>query len=89
MTSSVYSRSKVKSNQVLLLHSFANGSQRPPEEGSMLILEGGMFEETGHVAIITRVEHDKVYFVEQMCMTTSGSEDRYIHTRCYPITKGL
>jgi glutathionylspermidine amidase/synthetase len=56
----------IKGNQLLPLNSFENGSKREPLPGSMLIWdEGGMFEETGHVAIITRVEQDKVYIAEQ------------------------
>jgi glutathionylspermidine amidase/synthetase len=41
-------------NTELPLYAFKNGATRPPEIGSLLIWkEGGHFEETGHVAIIT------------------------------------
>ncbi len=50
----------------LPLHAFANGCQRPPEPGCLLIWEeGGEFEVTGHVAIITEVSTDYVRLVEQ------------------------
>ncbi|OGK69302.1 bifunctional glutathionylspermidine amidase/glutathionylspermidine synthase, partial [Candidatus Roizmanbacteria bacterium RIFOXYB2_FULL_41_10] len=50
----------------LPLHSFKNGSKRHPEPGSMLIWdEGGQFEITGHVAIVTEVFNDKIRFIEQ------------------------
>ncbi|WP_158969207.1 glutathionylspermidine synthase family protein [Paraglaciecola sp. L3A3] len=53
-------------NTELSLHSFQNGSQRRPEAGCLLIWdEGGEFEETGHVAIITEVFDDKIRIVEQ------------------------
>ena len=48
------------------LHSFRNGSKRPPEYGCMLIWdEGGDFEVTGHVAIVIEVTSNSVRFVEQ------------------------
>jgi glutathionylspermidine amidase/synthetase len=50
----------------LPLNAFKNGSQRRPEPGCLLIWdEGGEFEETGHVAIITEVYEDKIRVVEQ------------------------
>ena len=53
-------------NQELAVYSFKNGSQRQPEPGCLLIWdEGGEFEETGHVAIITEVYADKIRIVEQ------------------------
>jgi glutathionylspermidine amidase/synthetase len=56
----------VRENQLLPLRSFKNGSQRPPEPGCLLIwAEGGEFETTGHVAIITEVTPDYVRIVEQ------------------------
>jgi glutathionylspermidine amidase/synthetase len=56
----------VTGNKTLPLHSFENGSKRHPEVGAMLIWdEGGEFEETGHVAIITEVFNDKIRIVEQ------------------------
>ena len=45
---------------------FANGSKRHPEVGAMLIWsEGGEFQRTGHVAIITEVFADKLRVAEQ------------------------
>lgn len=53
-------------NTELPLYSFNNGSIKPPEPGSMLIWDqGGEFEETGHVAIITEVFNDRIRIVEQ------------------------
>jgi glutathionylspermidine amidase/synthetase len=53
-------------NDELPLNSFKNGSLRRPEPGCILIWdEGGEFEETGHVAIITEVFDDKIRIVEQ------------------------
>lgn len=57
---------EVATNQWRPLYAFANGCPRPPEAGSLLVWdEGGLFEETGHVAVITAIEHDRVYLVEQ------------------------
>ena len=50
----------------LPLNAFANGSSRLPKIGSLLIWEeGGHFEETGHVAVITAVFDDRVQIAEQ------------------------
>lgn len=50
----------------LPLKSFRNGSLRHPEVGALLIWnEGGEFEITGHVAIVTKVLPDRLYLVEQ------------------------
>tara|TARA_R110000772_G_scaffold196899_18_gene307685 strand:- start:882 stop:2798 length:1917 start_codon:yes stop_codon:yes gene_type:complete len=50
----------------LPLKSFKNGSRRHPEPGCLLIWdEGGEFEVTGHVAIVTEVFADKIRLVEQ------------------------
>jgi glutathionylspermidine amidase/synthetase len=58
---------KANSNsQTLSLKSFTNGAKRPPEPGCMLIWdEGGEFELTGHVAIVTEVFPDRVRVAEQ------------------------
>ncbi|GAC33153.1 glutathionylspermidine synthase family protein [Paraglaciecola polaris] len=50
----------------LPLNAFANGSLRRPEVGCMLIWdEGGEFEHTGHIAIVTEVFDDKIRVAEQ------------------------
>lgn len=56
----------IKDNSTLPLYSFENGSKRAPEVGSLLIWdEGGEFEDTGHVAIISEVYANKIRIVEQ------------------------
>lgn len=56
----------VKDNTLLPLHSFRNGAKRPPEPGCLLVWdEGGDFEDTGHVAVVTEVHADCIRFVEQ------------------------
>lgn len=54
-------------NQTLLpVYSFLNGAKRQPEPGCLLIWqEGGEFEETGHVAIVTEVSNDRIRIAEQ------------------------
>lgn len=52
--------------EVAPLKSFRNGSRRPPEVGCMIIWdEGGEFENTGHVAIVTEVHGDRIAIIEQ------------------------
>lgn len=56
----------VRDNTLLPLRSFRNGSLRPPEPGCLLIWnEGGPFEVTGHVAIVTAVLADRIRIIEQ------------------------
>ncbi|ASV56855.1 Glutathionylspermidine synthase [Lelliottia jeotgali] len=56
----------VVNDTILPLQAFANGSQRAPEAGSLLIWQkGGEFHETGHVAVITQLMGDKVRIAEQ------------------------
>jgi len=56
----------VKDNSLLPLRSFRNGAQRPPEPGALLIWnEGGEFDVTGHVAVVTEVLADRVRCIEQ------------------------
>tara|TARA_R110001583_G_scaffold25250_4_gene91550 strand:+ start:7743 stop:9650 length:1908 start_codon:yes stop_codon:yes gene_type:complete len=56
----------ITSNSRLPMCAFANGSKRQPEPGSLLIWdEGGEFEETGHVAVVTEVFADKLRIAEQ------------------------
>lgn len=57
---------QVVNDNLLPLQAFANGSQRPPQSGALLIWqEGGEFEETGHVAVITQVLSHSVRIAEQ------------------------
>jgi len=56
----------ITENKLLPLQSFYNGSLRHPEPGCLLIWEeGGEFEMTGHVAIVTEVTEDYVRIAEQ------------------------
>ncbi len=56
----------INEHTILPLRSFRNSSQRHPEPGCMLIWqEGGEFEETGHVAIVTEVFADRIRIAEQ------------------------
>ncbi|MCC6203004.1 MAG: bifunctional glutathionylspermidine amidase/synthase [Gammaproteobacteria bacterium] len=56
----------VRDNKLLPLRSFRNGALRPPEPGCLLIWnEGGTFEITGHVAIVTEVLEDRIRIIEQ------------------------
>lgn len=56
----------IANNQRLPLKAFANGAKRHPEPGCMLIWsEGGEFELTGHVAIVTDVAADSICVAEQ------------------------
>jgi glutathionylspermidine amidase/synthetase len=56
----------VRENRLLPLRSFRNGAKRRPEYACLLIWnEGGEFEHTGHVAIVTEVTDDYVCVVEQ------------------------
>lgn len=57
---------RIDDKQELPLKAFLNGAKRGPEEGSMIIWrEGGDFEVTGHVAIVTHVLDDSVCIAEQ------------------------
>lgn len=57
---------RVFDEALLPLQAYANGTKRGPQAGALLIWdEGGIFEHTGHVAIITEVLADKVRIVEQ------------------------
>lgn len=57
---------EVVNDNILPLQAFANGSQRAPCAGALLIWQkGGEFHETGHVAVITQLCGDKVRIAEQ------------------------
>ena len=57
---------EIQSNTTLPLKAFKNGSLRHPEPGAMLIWdEGGDFEHTGHVAIVSEVLPHAIRIVEQ------------------------
>ncbi|MGB5324479.1 MAG: bifunctional glutathionylspermidine amidase/synthase [Pseudomonadales bacterium] len=56
----------INENTLLPLHAFANGSRRHPEPGCLLIWkEGGEFEDTGHVAIVTEATASYLRVAEQ------------------------
>jgi glutathionylspermidine amidase/synthetase len=57
---------EISSNTLLPLQAFRNGSRCHPEPGGLLIWEeGGEFEETGHVAVITSVSSTGLCLAEQ------------------------
>lgn len=79
---------RIHDGRTLPLHAFRNGGQRAPEPGAMLIwAEGGEFEVTGHVAIITEVHADKVRFAEQNFNHTRLPEGQS-WCRELPLTRG-
>lgn len=56
----------INANTLLPLNAFANGSCRHPEAGCLIIWkEGGEFEDTGHVAIVTEVTQNYIRIAEQ------------------------
>ncbi len=56
----------IADNSKLPLKSFANGAMRHPEPGCLLIWnEGGEFDVTGHVAVVTEVYDDRIRVIEQ------------------------
>ena len=56
----------VENDSLLPLEAFRNGSRRHPEPGCLMIWsEGGEFERTGHVAVVTEVFDDHVCLAEQ------------------------
>lgn len=56
----------VQTGGLLPLRAFRNGSPRHPVPGSLLIWdEGGHFEHTGHVAVVTEVLADRLRVAEQ------------------------
>lgn len=62
---------EVVNDNILPLQAFANGSQRPPMVGSLLIWQkGGEFKHTGHVAVITQLVGNKVRIAEQNVIHT-------------------
>ncbi len=57
---------EVVNDNILPLQAFANGCQRPPVAGALLIwCNGGEFEKTGHVAVVTQIVGNKVRIAEQ------------------------
>jgi glutathionylspermidine amidase/synthetase len=57
---------RLHDNVELPLQSFRNGARRPPEPGCLMIWnEGGEFDVTGHVAVVTAVLADRVRCIEQ------------------------
>jgi glutathionylspermidine amidase/synthetase len=68
---------EVASGQALPLRSFRNGSRRHPEPGALLVwAEGGTFEHTGHVAVVTEVFPDRVRVAEQNVDHQPWPDDR-------------
>lgn len=56
----------IKNNTLLPLQAFENGNKRHPKPGCLLIWqEGGEFEDTGHVAIVTEVSESWIRVAEQ------------------------
>jgi glutathionylspermidine amidase/synthetase len=69
---------RLADKQLLPLHSFRNGSLRAPEPGCLLIWEeGGEFEVTGHVAVVTEVTADRIRFAEQNLEHCKLPENQY------------
>ena len=67
----------VASGKKLPIYSFRNGAPRRPEPGAMLIwAEGGEFEMTGHVAIVTEVDDHYVRVAEQNVRHAEWPEGR-------------
>lgn len=59
----------------LPLQSFRNGARRPPEPGALMIWkEGGEFDVTGHVAVVSEVLPDRVRIIEQNVHDTVWGE---------------
>lgn len=57
---------EVASGRTRPLRSFRNGARRHPEPGALLVwAQGGTFEHTGHVAVVTEVFADRVRVAEQ------------------------
>lgn len=57
---------RVHDNAVLPLRAFRNGARRRPEPGCLMVwAEGGEFERTGHVAVVTEVFPDRIRIAEQ------------------------
>lgn len=62
---------QVINEAILPLQAFANGGKKKPEAGALLIWDdGGVFDRTGHVAIITEVFEDKIRIAEQNVIHT-------------------
>ncbi len=57
---------RVEGDIALPLRSFRNGARRHPEPGCLMVWsEGGEFERTGHVAVVTAVFSDRIRIAEQ------------------------
>jgi glutathionylspermidine amidase/synthetase len=71
----------------LPFQAFRNGCHRPPEPGALIIWnEGGWFERTGHVAVVTEVADGKVRVAEQN-VTHSKWPDGCSWARELPLTR--
>jgi glutathionylspermidine amidase/synthetase len=68
----------VNQNTLKPLNAFCNGSPKHPEVGCLLIWkDGGEFEDTGHVAIVTEVTNNYVRIAEQNVSHTSWEGRNY------------
>ncbi len=68
----------IADDKLLPLHSFRNGALRPPQPGCLLIwCEGGEFDVTGHVAVVTDVLPDRVRIAEQNILHHRLPEDQH------------
>ncbi|WP_318410495.1 bifunctional glutathionylspermidine amidase/synthase [Photobacterium leiognathi] len=57
---------QVVNDKILPFYAFSNGSRQIPTAGALLIWQkGGEFQDTGHVAVITQIEGNKVKIAEQ------------------------
>jgi glutathionylspermidine amidase/synthetase len=67
----------IADDTLLPLRAFRNGAKRPPEPGALLIWnEGGEFDVTGHVAVVTEVFPDRVRCIEQNVDDRAWAEGR-------------
>ena len=76
---------RLSDGSFLPLRSFTNGSRRHPEPGCLLIWnEGGEFQTTGHVAVVTEVHADRICFVEQNVEDQVWSGQQ-AYSRCFNV----
>ncbi|HSN57477.1 MAG TPA: glutathionylspermidine synthase family protein, partial [Candidatus Sulfomarinibacteraceae bacterium] len=67
----------LRTDRVLPLRAFRNGSRRHPEPGCLLVWDsGGEFDRTGHVAVVTEVLPDRLRLAEQNVVHRPWPEGR-------------